>query len=75
MSGMDSTFIVIGNIESSIPQILRKRKIIFTDKEQGSKIEALISGAIKKYATPLPDAKALSIDCYCFLMHCQRIFT
>ena len=60
---------ITGNIESSISQILGNRKMIFIDKEQGSKIEALISDAIKKFETPLPDAKALSIDCYSFLMH------
>ena len=59
---------ITGNIESSISQILGNRKIIFTDKEQGSKIAAIISNAIKKYELPLPDAKALSIDCYSFLM-------
>lgn len=59
---------ITGNIESSIPQILGNRKIIFTDKEQGTKIESIISSAIKKYETPPPDARALSIDCYCFLM-------
>lgn len=60
---------ITGNIESMIPKILGNRKVIFIDKEQGAKIESLISRAIQKYETSLPDARALSIDCYCFLMN------
>jgi len=60
---------ITGNIESSIAQLLGNRKTIFIDKEQGSKIADLISSAIAKYETPPIDAKALSIDCYCFLMY------
>lgn len=59
---------ISGNIESSIAQILGNRKIIFIDREHGAKIEALISNTIKKYETPPLDAKALSVDCYRFLM-------
>lgn len=58
-----------GTIESSIAKILGNRPVIFTGKEQGDAIAALIASVMKKYENPPVDAKALSVDCYCLLMH------
>ena len=57
-----------GTIESSIAKILGNRQLIFIEKEQGARIEALISDVAKKYETMPLDSKTLSIDCYSLLM-------
>lgn len=65
-----------GIIESSIAKILGNRQIIFIEKEQSSKIAALIDDVMKKYESPLVDGKLLSIDCYTMLMiFADGIFT
>lgn len=61
-------FTFTGTLESSISKILGNRQVIFTSKEQGTQIEALIKNIIKKYEHPPLDAKSLSIDAYHLLM-------
>lgn len=58
-----------GTIESSIPRLLGNRQYIFIEKDQGSRIEALISDVVKKYENPPLDVTALSADCYRLLMY------
>lgn len=58
-----------GTAESTIPHILKNRSIIFTDREQGDRINAIISDVVQKYECSMPNALSLSIDCYSLLMH------
>ncbi len=58
-----------GVIESSISTMLGNRQVIFIEKEQGTKISALIANVMEKYENPPVDVKLLSIDCYCMLMN------
>lgn len=63
-----SFFTFTGTIESTIPKILDNRQVIFTEKEQGTAIDSLISKIMEKYKHPPVDAKSLSIDSYRLLM-------
>lgn len=58
-----------GTIECGIAQMLGSRPVIITEKEQSARIGALIDDIMNKYDNPPPDAKSLSIDCYCLLMN------
>lgn len=57
-----------GTIESSLPKILSNKKVFFINKEQGTRISALIEEILPKYDAPILDQVDLSIDCYHMLM-------
>lgn len=58
-----------GTIESSIPQMLGNRRVIFVEKDQGLRIASLVQESLKKYDVRPIDEKGLSIDCYSLLMN------
>lgn len=57
-----------GTVETIIPQILGNRQVIFTNKEQGAAIAALINDMVERYENPSIDAKIFSVDTYRVLM-------
>ena len=58
-----------GTIESSIPQMLGNRRVIFVERNQGLRIASLLQESLKKYDVRPIDEKGLSIDCYSLLMN------
>lgn len=58
-----------GTIESSIPQMLGNRRVIFVERDQGLRIASLLQESLKKYDVRPIDEKGLSIDCYSLLMN------
>ena len=58
-----------GTLESSLDMILGKRQGVFTEKDQGARIAALISDSVEKFKQTPADAESLSVDCYRLLMN------
>lgn len=58
-----------GTIDSSIGKIVGNRQVIFMEKEQGVLISALIDSIMDDWDMLVSDTRALSIRCYCLLMH------
>lgn len=57
-----------GLVENTISQILGNRQIIFTSREQGISIAAMINDMMNRYENPSIDAKLFSVDTYRILM-------
>ncbi len=66
---MTSFVTFTGTIDSSISKIVGDRQIIFVEKEQGALISALIDSIMDDWNILAADNRALSIRCYCLLMH------
>lgn len=60
---------VTGNMESSIPDMLDNRQVIFIEKEQGQKIARDVEEIVKMYEKQPFDERNASIACYGFLMN------
>ena len=60
---------ITGTIESSIPQMLGNRRVIFIGQDRGVRIASLLEESLKKYDVRPIDEKSLSIDCYSLLMN------
>lgn len=60
---------ITGTIEGSIAGMLGNRSVIFTDREQGERIELFTTEVLERYEASPHDTKQFSIDCYRFLMN------
>lgn len=58
-----------GTIDSSIAAIVGNRPVVFIEKEQGHLISSLIDSIMEDWDILASDSRALSIRCYCLLMH------
>ena len=57
-----------GPIAEGLDALLKGRSVVFTEKEQGAAILALLSDVDRRFETPPVDPRALSVDCYRLLL-------
>ncbi len=61
--GWTTLFVTVaGSIESSIPGMLGNRQVIFIEKEQGERINRLISGILEQYGNSMQSVEELPAD-------------
>ncbi len=61
-----------GTLEGSIEKLVGNRPVVFIEKEQGALIGALIEEIMEDWEVLSADTHALSLKCYCLLLHFTR---